>query len=114
MSSIQKVTFMIQCLSGQVYDRAEAIRRRDRELIMSYGEFLTQFQAVIDHPDQVQSNSHQLLSLRQGSSQVSDYAIEFQLLTSKSSWSKPVHIAAFCYRLSADFSRYHSRPAPER
>lgn len=52
-------------------------RRRDQELTMSYVEFLDQFQAVLDQPDQRQSSSQRLLSLRQGSSVVSDYGIGY-------------------------------------
>lgn len=42
MSSHEKVTF-IWCLTGWVYDWAEAIWRQDRVLTMPYCEFLAQF-----------------------------------------------------------------------
>lgn len=68
---------------------------------MSYGEFLAHFQVVFHHPDQGQSASQRLLSLLQGSSAVSDYAIKFQILAALRCWNEPVLIAAFHNRLSS-------------
>lgn len=61
MTSMQKVSFVIQSLTAQAYDRAVAICNRERQLIANYEEFLHQFQAVFDHPDQGLSFSQKTL-----------------------------------------------------
>lgn len=75
MSSSQKVTSMIQCLSGQAYIWAEAIWRRRRALSMSYKEFLAQFQSLT-----TQTKDGRVVNGSSFSGRAhQQYAVEFQI-----------------------------------
>lgn len=54
----------------------------------SYHTFVTETWKVFDHPVQGKGASNRLLPLRQGSTPVSQYAIDFHILAAESGWDE--------------------------
>lgn len=84
MMSRQRITTMIQRLTGQAQDWAVAVCHAGGALTADYLAFLQEFKEVFDHPDQGQSSTQKLLHLHQGSSLVADYSIQFHILAADS------------------------------
>lgn len=53
-------------------------------------EDLSPLKEVLDHPDHGQASMQKLLQLHQGSCSVTDYSIEFPILTVDSGWNESV------------------------
>lgn len=99
---MQKLSAVVQCLTGRALDWALVIWRWGGASSSDYGEFVREFKALFDHPDQGQSSSQRLLQLRQGSDSVSDYTIRFQILVAESGWNDSVLLLVFCHGLTPE------------
>uniref|UniRef100_A0AAR2J3M5 Gypsy retrotransposon integrase-like protein 1 n=1 Tax=Pygocentrus nattereri TaxID=42514 RepID=A0AAR2J3M5_PYGNA len=88
-----KIAFIISCLTGKALDWATASWSFLQTL--SYSDFLCQLRLVFDHAHEGQSCGEQLLSLQQGSSSVSEYALRFRTLAAGSGWNEPALLTVF-------------------
>lgn len=89
LTSMPKVSLVIQWLTGRALEWAAAIRLRGGATTTDYDAFLKEFTAVFDHPNQGQSSSQRLLQLRQGSGSAADYSISFRTRPPTADGMKP-------------------------
>lgn len=80
MMDIQRISFMIQRLSGRAKDWAAAIWKQGGAETQNYAALLREFSAVFDHPDLGQSSGRWLHRLQQGTESAADYSIRFRIL----------------------------------
>jgi len=83
-----KVAYITSLLSRRAEQWALATWESNPQLCSSYWRFVAEMRGVFDHPVRGKEAGNRLLSLRQGSSSVADYAIEFSTLATESGWDK--------------------------
>ena len=81
-----KIAFVVSLLSGRAAQWATALWERDSRFNLSFDHFQAEMKKVFDHPVRGKEAANRLLSLRQGTRSVADYAIEFRILAAESGW----------------------------
>lgn len=81
-----RIAFIISLLTGKAAQWATAIVENNSPVCHSYTEFTKEMRKIFDHPLKGKEASKRLLSLNQGSSSVSQYAIDFRILAAESGW----------------------------
>lgn len=97
MTPAQKVSFMIQRLTG----RAAEVWRQGGATVADYTAFLVEFTVVFGHPDHAQSSSRKL----QGQDSVADYTIRFHILAASSGWNQSALLEHFCYGFNTELQK---------
>ena len=95
-----RISFLVGLLRGRALEWAEARLCGGRVLPVSYGEFLSEFQHVFDHPSRSSEAATRLNLLRQGRRPVSEYAIDFRTLAVESGWNEAALRSRFMHGLS--------------
>jgi hypothetical protein len=83
-----KTAFMMSLLSDQAADWAVANSINRPSLALSYADFVNEMRRVFDHPVRGKEASSRLLSLRQGSDSVAQFALSFRILAAESGWDE--------------------------
>ena len=99
-SETSKVQYALGLLRGRALVWAEAVFTNQRTEGYSFDEFSSRLKTVFDHPDHAGNASKRLLKLRQGTSSVADYSIEFWTLAADSKWNDEALQGAFVNGLS--------------
>lgn len=94
-----KVAYMVALLRDRALVWAEAWLHR-RSARVAYERFVEEFKRVFDHPVYTRDVVQRLLSLRQGSSSVAEYSVEFQILATESGWDSEALKGIYCCSLS--------------
>lgn len=81
-----RIAFIISLLTGKAAQWATAVVENNSPVCRSYSEFTKEMRKIFDHPLKGKEASKRLLSLNQGSSSVSQYAIDFCILAAESGW----------------------------
>lgn len=89
MTDKQRVSLLMQRMTGRAMDWAAAVWRAEGLPTTSYAEFTRQFWLVFDHPKHGLMGGQWLLNLQQGESPAADYAISFRVLAVVSGWNQP-------------------------
>lgn len=95
-----KIAYVISLLRGEALEWASVHWRKQDQVTTSFTTFVAEMSKVFDHPVQGKDASMRLLSLRQGSRSVAEYAIEFRTLATESGWNMEAQQAVFCNGLS--------------
>ena len=83
-----KTALIMSLLSDQAADWAVANSMSRPTLTLSYPDFVCEMQRVFDHPVRGKEASSRLLSLRQGSDSVAQFALNFRILAAESGWDE--------------------------
>lgn len=75
-----KIAFVVKLLSGRVVWWATAVTENQTPASAQFYLFKEELRRVFDHPDRVEKVAVKLHSLRQGSTLVADYSIQFCIL----------------------------------
>lgn len=81
-----RIAFMISFLTGKAAQWATAVVENNSPACRSYVEFTEVMKKIFDHPLKGKEAATRLLSLKQGSSSVAQYAIDFRILAAESGW----------------------------
>lgn len=79
-----KIAFLISYLTG----RATQLWEKDSPVCDLFALFSIALRRVLDHLVKGKDVAKRLLALRQGSSSVADYAVNFRILAAESGWDK--------------------------
>lgn len=101
-SDKSKIAFVVSLLSGRAAQWATALWERESQITLNYPQFVAEIRKIFDHPVRGREAANRLLTLRQGSRSVSDYAIEFRILAAESGWDEVSLQGVFSHGL-ADF-----------
>lgn len=82
-----RIAFIMSLLSDRAAAWALAISTNST-ITQSYTSFVNEMRKVFDHPVRGKEASSRLLSLRQGSAPVSQYAIDFRILAAECGWDE--------------------------
>ena len=88
LSDKSRVAFILGLLTGKASQWATALWERQSPTCDSYLLFIAELRKVFDHPVQGKEAANRLLSLRQGSKSVAEYAVEFRILAAESGWEE--------------------------
>lgn len=81
-----RIAFIISLLTGRAAQWATAVVENNSPACRSYVEFTEEMKKIFDHPLKGKEAATRLLSLKQGSSSVAQYAIDFRILAAESGW----------------------------
>ncbi|KAK3564068.1 hypothetical protein QTP86_007525 [Hemibagrus guttatus] len=95
-----KVAFVISQLRGQALLWAESLWSQDSPVTQSYAGFIEHFKEVFGKPSWDSLVGEELCKLRQGKLTVTEYAIQFRILATKSGWNEQALLAAYRQGLS--------------
>lgn len=82
-----KVAFMMGSMTGRALAWATSIWESQSPILSSYQCFSDEMRRVFDHPVRGKDVASRLLSLRQGSRSVAEFAIDFRTIAQGSGWS---------------------------
>lgn len=100
-----KVAFLISLLSGKALNWAKAVWNNNNPIIHSFEQFSAHFSDVFSTTSGALSISDQILRLRQGSSSVSEYTLQFRTLAAASGWGEVALLGAYRHGLNPDIIR---------
>ena len=83
-----KTAFIMSLLSDQAADWAVGNSINRPTLALYYTDFVCEMRRVFDHPVRGKEASSRLLSLRQGSDSVAQFALNFRILAAESGWDE--------------------------
>ena len=83
-----KIAFIMSLLSDKASAWALAVSDSNSSLCSSFILFTAEMRNIFDHPIQCKEASSRLLSLSQGSSTVSQYAVDFRILAAECGWDE--------------------------
>lgn len=86
-SDREKITLLINLLSGRATLWATAILENQTPVSSSFPAFTGELKRFFDHPVQSSEAASQILSQRQGASSVANYSICFRILAARSEWN---------------------------
>lgn len=98
-SDKSRVAFITSLLSGKASQWASALWERESPICNSFLDFVSEMRRVFDHPVQGKEAAKRLLSLRQGSLSVAEYAVEFRILAAESGWDEVALQGVFTHGL---------------
>ncbi|KAI2657297.1 Transposon Tf2-9 polyprotein [Labeo rohita] len=90
-----KTAFITSLLSGRALDWADALWQAKSPIIGNLNAFVKHFMEVFGKATGTLSVSDELIRLRQGSSSVSDYTLNFRTLATLSGWNEPALCSAY-------------------
>ncbi len=90
-----KVAFLISLLSGRGLLWARAIWNSQSSLVNSLDAFSAHFKEIFGLSSSSRSTAGQLIRLRQGTSSVSDYTLQFRTLMASCGWNEMAPITAY-------------------
>ncbi|KAI2659363.1 Transposon Tf2-8 polyprotein [Labeo rohita] len=90
-----KVAFLTSLLTGKALKWAEAIWSSNNPITNSYEQFVSHFSEVFRTATDTLSTSDQLFRLRQGSSSIHDYTLQFRTLAAASGWNEVSLLGAY-------------------
>lgn len=82
-----KIAYLVSLLSGAAREWGTSVWERQEGVCQSYQAFVGEMKKVFDHPIQGKDAGYRLLSIRQGTRRVTEYAIEFRTLAASSGWN---------------------------
>ncbi|XP_058605717.1 uncharacterized protein LOC131523388 [Onychostoma macrolepis] len=97
-----RVAFIISLLSGRALQWAQSLWQANASITTSLSAFIAHFKEVFGQTASELSVHDQLFNLRQGSSSVSVYALQFRTLAAASGWNETALLTAFRQGLNAD------------
>ena len=103
------MAFVVSLLSGRAAQWATELWERDSRFNFSFDQFQAEMKKVFDHPVRGREAANRLISLRQGTRSVADYAVEFRILAADSSWDPLALQSTFSHGLGDNIKEY---PAP--
>ena len=95
-----KIAYIMSLLTGKAAQWAMALSNSNSPACHSLERFRQEMSRVFDHPVRGREASQRLLSLRQGSMSVAEYAVDFRILAAESGWNDPALQGMFFYGLS--------------
>lgn len=99
-SDKSRISFILGLLSGKASQWATAAWEANSRIFQSYTSFTAEMRKIFDHPVKGREAGKRLLSLNQGSTSVSQYAIDFRILAVESGWDDEALQIAYCNGLS--------------
>lgn len=97
-----KIAFLISYLTGRAMQCAAALWEKDSPVCDLFALFSIALRRVLDHLVKGKDVAKRLLALRQGSSSVADYAVNFRILATESGWDKLALQGIFAQGLSEE------------
>lgn len=95
-----QIAYVITLLSGKALSWATAVWKAKSPFCSSYMAFEQEFKQVFDHPLSDRQASKKLLTLRQGTGSVAEYAIQFRTVAAGSGWNDEALMVCFQNGLS--------------
>lgn len=95
-----KIAFLVSLLAGAARDWGTAVWEQQGPLCRSYSAFIAEMKHNFDHPVQGRDASVRLLSIKQGSRSVAEYALEFRTLAAEAGWNEVALRGSFYNGLS--------------
>ncbi|KAF7698380.1 hypothetical protein HF521_004890, partial [Silurus meridionalis] len=87
-SERSKVAFFISLLSGRALAWAQSLWDSESPVLNTYALFTAHFLEVFSAASGVLTTADQLLSLRQGSDDITAYSLRFRTLAASSGWNE--------------------------
>ena len=81
-----KIAYVLGLLTGRARSWGAAFWNSPLTVNATYQQFTTEITSVFDHPITSSDTSNRLLSLRQGSTSIADYSVEFCTLAAEVGW----------------------------
>lgn len=95
-----RIAYVITLLSGKALSWATAVWKAKAPFCSSYKAFEQEFKRVFDHPISGRQASKRLLTLRQDTGSVAEYAIKFRTMAAGSGWNNEALMVCFQNGLS--------------
>lgn len=95
-----RIAYIVGLLSGKASEWATAAWTSKSPICHSYSEFTTEMKRIFDHPIQSKEAGQRLISLRQGSTSVAQYALNFRIAAAESGWDQRALQGAFFHGLN--------------
>ncbi|KAI4897414.1 hypothetical protein NFI96_032838 [Prochilodus magdalenae] len=102
-SDKSRIAFVVSLLVGKALDWATAVWPSYER--GTYEEFIKDFKAVFDHPNEGKTAGDLLFQLHQGSRSVAQYALEFRTVAAGTGWNEPALLTAFRHGLHMDIRK---------
>lgn len=99
-SSVEKISYFVTQLTGDALLWATSYLEIHDLNVVSYGQFLSEFRRIFDHPLQEANAVKRLLNLRQGGRPASDHALRFRLLAAQTKWNDAALRGTYLHSLS--------------
>lgn len=97
-----RIAYIMGLLTLKASEWATAAWTSNSPFCHSYVQFVTELKRVFDHPIQGKEAGQRLFSLRQGSSSVSQYSVNFRIVATESRWDEAALRGAFFHGLNED------------
>ncbi|KAI4884140.1 hypothetical protein NFI96_009880, partial [Prochilodus magdalenae] len=98
-----RIAFVVSLLKGEALDWANAVWSTYER--GTYTDFIRDFRAVFDHPDEGRETGDQLFQLQQGSRSVAQYALAFRTIAAGSGWNETALRTAYRNGLNLDIRK---------
>ncbi|KAK7940549.1 hypothetical protein WMY93_003875 [Mugilogobius chulae] len=95
-----RIAYMVGLLSGKASEWATAAWNCNSDFCKSYPEFTAEMRRIFDHPIQCKEAGQRLFSLRQGTSSVAQYSLNFRIAAAESGWDETALQGAFFHGLN--------------
>ncbi|KAI4893653.1 hypothetical protein NFI96_010322 [Prochilodus magdalenae] len=102
-SDKSRIAFVVSLLIGKALDWATAVWPSYER--GTYEDFIKDFKAVFDHPNEGKTAGDLLFQLHQGSRSVAQYALEFRTVAAGTGWNEPALLTAFRHGLHMDIRK---------
>ncbi|KAI4879506.1 hypothetical protein NFI96_030061 [Prochilodus magdalenae] len=102
-SDSSRIAFVVSLLKGEALDWANAVWSTYER--GTYTDFIRDFRAVFDHPDEGRETGDQLFQLQQGSGSVAQYALAFRTIAAGSGWNETALRTAYRNGLNLDIRK---------
>lgn len=83
-----RIAFVLSLLEGRASQWAVATSRSKAPFFSSFTLFSAELHKIFDQPVQGKEVSRRLLTLKQGSSSVAEFAIKFKILAAETGWGE--------------------------
>ena len=95
-----RIAYIMSLLTGKASQWAMALSSSHSPACDSLRAFTREMSRVFDHPVRGREASQRLLSLRQGSASVAEYAVDFRILAAECGWDDAALQGVFFFGLS--------------
>lgn len=102
MTENSKIIHFMELLTGKALLWATVEWEQGGNVTNTYDQLTARFRTFFDHSPDNRETGEELLSLKQGSRCVADYALKFRTVAARSGWNQPALKTVFRQGLNAD------------